>query len=151
MMNPPHAPAWREPGEAEANARPYGANLSALLHRMPHHAARTFTTAQLRLLDSLISQAPPSGGHAIDYRVSLPLFGRRYYLTILAGRERRNTQRLARERQSAWTRVFTAYIVASWLLASVLVALGFIAIYVMKSIAGVDVDKGPSFLHSWFF
>lgn len=40
-----------------------------------------------------------SSGHAVNLRLSLPGFGGRYYLTLVAGREKRSAQRLAFERK----------------------------------------------------
>lgn len=37
--------------------------------------------------------------HAVDARLSIPLFGRRYYLVILAGAELRNAERRNRDRR----------------------------------------------------
>ena len=37
--------------------------------------------------------------HPLDIRITIPLFVRRYYITIVAGPERRSAERLARERK----------------------------------------------------
>lgn len=37
-------------------------------------------------------------GHPIDIRLSLPFLGKRYYLTLVGGVERRSAERLRRER-----------------------------------------------------
>ncbi len=37
--------------------------------------------------------------HPVNIRLSIPLFARRYYLTVIAGKELRSTERLAEERQ----------------------------------------------------
>ena len=39
------------------------------------------------------------GPHAINIRLTIPLFTRRYYLTVIAGKEQRSTERLAEERE----------------------------------------------------
>jgi hypothetical protein len=39
------------------------------------------------------------GSHPINVRLSIPLFVNRYYLTIVAGRERRSPERLVAERR----------------------------------------------------
>jgi hypothetical protein len=39
-----------------------------------------------------------SGTHPVDIRLTLPLLSGRYYLTVLAGRERRSAERLRAER-----------------------------------------------------
>ncbi len=37
--------------------------------------------------------------HPVNIRLSIPLFARRYYLTVIAGKELRGTERLAEERE----------------------------------------------------
>ena len=37
--------------------------------------------------------------HTVNIRLSIPLFARRYYLTVIAGKELRSTERLAEERE----------------------------------------------------
>ena len=39
-----------------------------------------------------------AGGHPVNIRLSLPFFGRRIYLTLVAGQERRPPERLAADR-----------------------------------------------------
>lgn len=82
----------------------------------------TYSREQVRLADAPPSRAagsapsrdtdePPrpdrswSRDHAIDLRLSIPLVFGRYYVTIVAGRERRNQARLVAERgkHPLWT------------------------------------------------
>lgn len=42
---------------------------------------------------------PWSARHDVNLRLSVPVFGNRYYLTLVAGREKRSQQRLAFERR----------------------------------------------------
>ncbi len=37
--------------------------------------------------------------HPVNIRLSIPLFTRRYYVTVVAGKEQRSTERLAEERE----------------------------------------------------
>ncbi len=37
--------------------------------------------------------------HPVHIRLSIPLFARRYYVTVVAGKEQRSTERLADERE----------------------------------------------------
>lgn len=87
-----------------------------------------------------------AGGHAIDLRASLPLPGGSWYVTIVAGRERRSQDRLEREGQTHWFRQVAIYVVASavtlWLLACAI-----IAAYLLKSVLNLDIFDGPSPLH----
>ncbi len=40
-----------------------------------------------------------SSHHPVNIRLSIPLFARRYYLTVIAGTEQRSTERLGEERE----------------------------------------------------
>lgn len=84
--------------------------------------------------------------HVIDLRASVPLPWGRYYLTILAGPERRNAARLIAEKQTHWTRQLAVYL----LLASVVLAIGIgylVMIYVIKCALGINLLSGNSPLH----
>lgn len=87
-----------------------------------------------------------SGRHRIDLRASVPLPGGRWYVTILAGRERRSPDRLRAEGQTHWLRRATVYVMLMslvlWLAVCVLVA-----IYLVKSALGLDLFDGASPLH----
>ena len=68
-----------------------------VLAKIPPEIRRTFTPIQMGALAHALRPSPLH--HAIDYRVSLPLFGRRFYFTMLLGRERRSLERLRKEGQ----------------------------------------------------
>jgi hypothetical protein len=93
-----------------------------------------------------------SGAHRIDLRASVPLPSGRWYVTILAGPERRSEDRLREEGQTHWTRRAAIYVMlmslALWLVVC-LIALA----YVAKSALGIDVTDGHSPMHfiwEWF-
>jgi hypothetical protein len=44
-------------------------------------------------------QADWSGNHSVDLRITIPLPFGRYYVTVVAGKERRSSARLQRERK----------------------------------------------------
>lgn len=84
--------------------------------------------------------------HVFDLHASVPLPWGRYYMTILAGRERRNAVRLAAENQMHWTRLVAIY----FLLASVVLAIciGYLVmIYLVKCALGINLMSGSSPLH----
>ena len=84
--------------------------------------------------------------YAIDLRASVPLLGSDYYVTILAGKERRNETRLRLEGQWRWTRQLIVY----FLLASMLLALatGYgVIIYLIKCALGINLMASASPLH----
>ena len=64
---------------------------------IPPEIAATFTDAQLNAIERVISSTI-GGGHAVDIRLSLPVPGCRFYLVLLAGRERRSHKRIRVER-----------------------------------------------------
>ncbi len=93
-------------------------------------------------LQSTAASAP----HAIDLRASIPLPWGRYYVTILAGRERRNAARLAVELQTHWPRLLAVY----FLLASIVLAIGIgylVMIYLIKCALGINLMSDSSPLH----
>ena len=65
----------------------------------------------LLALDEGVTEAPESGAleaprverwgnhHPVNILLGIPLFARRYYLTVIAGKELRSTERLAEERE----------------------------------------------------
>lgn len=74
-------------------------NLDALMDRIPPEVMDSFTPGQRAALAQATS---PSGGrnHPINLRVAVPVpfFGRRGFLTIVGGAEKRSPDRVARER-----------------------------------------------------
>lgn len=73
-------------GSNEASAR--DAELNDILKRINPEVAATFTPAQRRVLRSLLATRGATR-HMLDMRHTLPVFGKRYYLAIFFGRERR--------------------------------------------------------------
>ena len=87
-----------------------------------------------------------AGGHAIDLRASLPLPGGSWYVTIVAGRERRSPDRLEREGQTHRLRQAAVYVVGSAVVLWLLVCAAVCA-YLLKSALQIDLFDGPSPLH----
>jgi hypothetical protein len=67
--------------------------LQQMFARMSPGAKFTFTPAQIDEIKKAFA-ARSFTSHAVDMRRSISLFGRSYYLVILAGRERRSVPRL---------------------------------------------------------
>ncbi len=122
---------------------------SRILSKLPQRTRSSFTPLQLSALSE--ATRPPPANHKIDYRVSLSFLGRRYYLTLLIGRERRNLERLRAEGQLGLRRASIIYFLATWLGLSILFMALFAYLYFVKSLFGVDVFKGPSLLHGIVF
>ncbi len=82
----------------KAPARP-GTIRDSLLGPMDPEVARSFTDAQLRELERVLT-APASRRLPIDIRITMPFFWRRYFINFRAGSEQRSAERLdLRERQ----------------------------------------------------
>ncbi len=87
-----------------------------------------------------------NGNHRIDLRASIPLPTGRWYVTIVAGPERRSAERLRSEGQMHWLRQSAIYVMlmslALWLMVCA-VAL----IYLLKIALDIDLFEGNSPLH----
>lgn len=119
-----------------------------MMANVPEEITQTFSDQQLVALS--LASIPRVSPHVIDYRVSIPFFGKRYYLTVLAGRERRSRARLAREGQLMSGQV--ARLDATVLgvaLAFGLIALAF-GLYIVKSALGIDLFEGDFAMHEVF-
>lgn len=87
-----------------------------------------------------------AGGHTIDVRASVPFPRRRFYVVILAGRERRNETRLLVEGQRKWWKVILVYLLLASQVVSLMVGWTVIA-YVIKCSFGINLMARPSSLH----
>ena len=92
------------------------------------------------------NRRPWSGDHIIDLRASVPLPGGRWYVTVLAGRERRSADRLAQEGQTSWLRRMMVYMLISSALLWLIVC-AIVLAYIAKSAIGLDLFDGASPLH----
>lgn len=149
------APHWLQTDGSELpqrqtladDERPF--QFKRMLKRLPPGVLSTLTPVQLDAISDALIPDPPS--HALDYRVSIPFMGRRYYVTLLAGRERRSLARLAREAQLHAKHVAAFYAFALLILGC-LTLIGTVLIgYVVKSALDIDLMDGPSLLHGYFF
>jgi len=120
-----------------------------MLARLPSGMRASFTMAQLAMLAE--ASRPPSLRHCVDYRVSLPFFGARYYLTIFFGKERRSRNRVAFEGQANISQASIAYVVVLWILITFCLVTALVLLYVVKSAMGFDFFDGPSFLHDYAY
>lgn len=118
-----------------------------MVSRMPAASRATFTPEQMAVL-SQISKPPPTR-HWIDYRVSLPFFGGRYYLTLLFGKERRLLSRIKSEGQASVTKTSIVYVAILWFLITIGLISGILFLYLVKSAFGLDLFSGPSVLHDF--
>lgn len=118
-----------------------------MLAKLPPAVWDSLTTQQLDCISDALIPDPPR--HAIDYRASIPFFGRRFYVTLLVGRERRSQERLAREAQLRARHVAIVYSVLLMFVSCVSFLAFVLAGYVLKSAMGIDLTDGPSLLHQY--
>ncbi|MFM1816598.1 MAG: hypothetical protein RLZ98_3293 [Pseudomonadota bacterium] len=117
--------------------------LKGLMMRIPEDVRGSFSTAQRTAL----ARAMAASRHSFQFQVSLPVPGRRYYLAVFAGRERRSAQRLRHEGQLARMRVAVAYGLALWLFFTVSGAGAMALLYLLRSaIDGGEVQAAMSVL-----
>ena len=121
--------------------------------KLPADVARSFNGAQLAAIACAFGTRRWRD-HAVDLRLLIPLFGRSYYLVLLAGAERRSRARLLRDRLlrpiiTIGNGIFAAVFFTA-ILFSVLVSM-----YLLKSILGInilpDISLGimPILEHEW--
>jgi hypothetical protein len=113
--------------------------------RIPADVAASFTPAQLQAV-KIAFGARSWGSHAVDIRKSfaLPLIWRRIYVVLLMGGERRDAARLHAEGA-----LFGTLGNATLTVAFLAVMLGplALALYALKSLAGIDILPGAEGLH----
>jgi hypothetical protein len=68
------------------------------MSRVPEDVTAALTEAQIEQLRAAIGQARPWREHPVDIRVTVPLFARRLFVTLVGGAERRNPERRALDR-----------------------------------------------------
>lgn len=139
----PYAPVWSGPlGTAHAQASHSPTNHPAferLLKRLPEEHRRAFTDEQLQAL--ALASIPPPPNHGIEYRVSLPFFGKRFYVTLFVGRERRARSRLVAEGQLPVSQIVKPDPVA-WTLILALTSFGaLLALFIAKAMFGVELGE----------
>lgn len=127
-------------------------DLQRLLQAIPASAGIGFSSQHLAALDAAIERTKPRPGkHSLDFRVSLPVLGRRYYMVLLGGKERRSRARLAAEGQDAARRLWIGYSLLVSVLFTASCMLGILLVYLVKSMLGMDLFDESSAMHELFF
>jgi hypothetical protein len=93
--------------------------LQQMFARMSPGAKFTFTPAQIDEIKKAFS-ARSMTSHALDVRHSIRLFGKSYYLVLLAGRERRSVPRADVTKLSQAVAAFAVMAACCLLIATVL-------------------------------
>lgn len=93
--------------------------------------------------------------HLFAYRANSSLFGKRFYIYIVFGKEKRSDARLASEgRQKSFSRILMMVLSIAWMIfwvTVVLLGLGVVVLYLFKSGIGLNLFDGHFFLHDYFF
>ena len=141
------ASAVDQPIPVSTSAIDWHPAFSRLFAGLPHDVQASMSPAQLAALSRVMQ--PQSDSRRL--RVSLPVFGRRYYLAVFLGRERRGLQRLRQEGQLSIPLISVVMFVLAGLALPSLIAIILLATYLLKSVLGIDLLDGPSLLHDLFF
>jgi hypothetical protein len=88
---------------------------------------------------------------SFDLSLSLPWFGRRYYLRLLSGPERGNTRRLNEEHQTGLTRISIVYGLILFVFFASAIFGAAVFLYIVKSMLGINLFTGHSPFHRIFF
>ena len=114
---------------------------------MTSELGRDGAVAPLAAEPKRVQRAP----HVIDYRISIPLFGRRYYFAFFGGHEQRSLGRLVAESQrKSWLHA-TFSLSAIMMFTSTILMSALATAYLVKSLLGIDVLDDHFFLHHLFF
>ena len=113
-----------------------------LFSKLPSDVARSFNDAQLKAIAYAFGTRRWRD-HALDLRMLLSLFGRSYYIVLLAGAERRSQARRLRDRLlypliSIGNGIFAVVFFTAILLSTL------VSLYVLKSVLGINLLPGMS-------
>ncbi len=98
--------------------------------------------------------APPQkveANHVVEYRVSLPFFGGRYYFAFFSGRCQRSFDRISAEGQRrSWAHASFSF-GTLFLVVSTMLMCGAATAYLVKSLLGIDLFDDHFAFHYLFF
>ena len=127
--------------------------LHRIFVRMPAHVRATFTHEQIDALGR--ASIGGSARHALAVRRTVSVLGKRFYLALFLGVDKR--RKLTRlelfirrgMRESWFRRLVTSMALLG---AAAVFALGVICVlYLVKSLLGIDLMPGPSILHNLLY
>lgn len=141
-----HEPVWRS-SQLNWGGDAISPRLQRVLQRLNQTTRSRLSGDMLDDIQQAVEQEFQGRKHWIDYRVSIPLLGRRIYVTLLAGPEARSIQRLISEGQWARRKQLLLYgVIAVFIATFSLTALA-VFLYLAKAAAGIDLFEGPSLFH----
>lgn len=112
------------------------------ISRIPSKVRAEFTDVQLAAIRRALVAQDQEAQHSIDLRLRIPLYFRQYYFVFFGGRDRRkHTLTLEMHRLNRYPRVLrrSLYFIASSLIILSVLAFLFVALYLIKSFAGIDL------------
>lgn len=85
---------------SEERPNPMAARVDDVLSRLPPDVHESLSEEQLAALREAIGAARPWRRHPIDIRIAFPLGGRRAFLTLIGGSDRRGDERTRQDRKA---------------------------------------------------
>ena len=107
---------------------------------------QSLSEEQKQAIEKAVNQVGLVAKHSVDIRKSFPWFGKRYYVVVLSGRDRRAA---ARQGESKWIVYATTALITTFVLAGGVLV--FLALYLLKSALGIDLFENFSLgIWDWF-
>jgi len=98
----------------------------------------TLTPTQVTAIENAIRAGRPYQRHPVDLRGTFPLYFIRFYFVILIGRDKR-TQTRNKEDRRRQKAVLLSALLSIYMLLSLLAPVIFLGLYLLKSLAGIDI------------
>ena len=122
--------------------------IEAILHNVPEKVARELSPQQWEGFREALRRARDNPRHTLDLRFILPLYFTRIYCILILGRDtRERVLHILVERRRRVFSTVGAVVLAGCFLGMLVVTLG--VLYVIKTVAGIDLFPSFSFLHWW--
>ena len=128
------------------HAAPTNTATLQIASRIPQTIWNTLTDVQKSAVHAAITDR--GNTHIASLRSSFRVAGRRYYLALFFGHERRSLERLRNEGQLDPGEVSFIYIVLGVLMLIFGIIFIGLFVYMVKSLLGIDIMDGPSPLHA---
>jgi hypothetical protein len=119
-----------------------------VLKKIDPQVFKTLNLLQLEAISQAIAGTDKSKRHAFDFRGAIPLFFRRYYFVMLAGRDRRSATRTIEAGRRKSSSV-VALLLMSYCVICGAVFFCLLALYLLKSFLGIDLFADKH-LWDWF-
>ncbi len=101
----------------------------------------TLTPTQVHAIETAIRANKPYQKHPFDFRGVIPLFFFRMYFVLLMGRDKRKPTRDKEAHRRHKTALGSA-LLSVYVMLCMLLPIGFLALYVLKSLMGIDLIEG---------